>query len=186
VPVVNLLSYAAHPLQALADLLTIQDEFGELTGRSVAYVGDANNVARSLALAGGMLGMDVRMACPPAFSFTDVDLDRLRAAGVEPMLTTRPDEAVEKADVVYTDVWASMGQEHEAEDRRQAFEGFTVDADLLAGAAPDAIFLHCLPAHRGEEVAADAVDGPRSRVWRQAANRMHSARGLLVWLLEQR
>jgi ornithine carbamoyltransferase len=186
VPVVNLLSDAAHPLQALADLLTIQEEFGELAGRSVAYVGDANNVARSLALAGGMVGMDVRLACPPEFGFADVELDRLRAAGVEPLLTNRPDEAVEKADVVYTDVWASMGQEHEADDRRKAFEGFTVDADLLDGAATDAIFLHCLPAHRGEEVAADAVDGPRSRVWRQAENRMHSARGLLVWLLEQR
>jgi ornithine carbamoyltransferase len=185
-PVVNLLSDAAHPLQALADLLTIQDELGSLAGRSVAYIGDANNVARSLALAAGMVGMDVRLASPPAFSFTDVDLDRLRAAGVDPLVTTRPKEAVEGADVVYTDVWASMGQEDEAEARRKSFEGFTVDTDLLEQARPEAIFLHCLPAHRGEEVSADAVDGPRSRVWRQAANRMHSARGLLVWLMEQR
>jgi ornithine carbamoyltransferase len=184
VPIVNLLSDAAHPVQALADVLTIEQELGDLAGRSVAYVGDANNVARSLALAAGMAGMDVRLAFPPGFSLSAVDLDRLSAAGVEPFITTRPDEAVKGVDVVYTDVWASMGQEAEADARRQAFEGFTVDAKLLEQSAPEGILLHCLPAHRGEEVSADAVDGPRSRVWRQAENRMHSARALLLWLME--
>lgn len=185
VPVVNLLSDAAHPMQALADLLTIEQELGELAGRSVAYVGDANNVARSLALAAGMVGMDVRLAFPSGFSMSDVDRDRLRAVGVDPLVTSRPAEAVEGADVVYTDVWSSMGQEAESEARRQSFEGFTVDEKLLDRAAAGGIFLHCLPAHRGEEVSADVVDGPRSWVWRQAENRMHSARGLLLWLVGQ-
>jgi ornithine carbamoyltransferase len=165
--------------------LTVRDEFGELAGRSIAYVGDANNVARSLGLAAGMSGMEIRFAFPPEFAFSAVDLDRLRSAGVEASITHRPADAVAGADVVYTDVWASMGQEAEAEVRRKAFEGFTVDGKLLDHAATAGIFLHCLPAHRGEEVAADAVDGPRSRVWRQATNRMHAARGLLSWLLEQ-
>jgi ornithine carbamoyltransferase len=184
-PVVNMLSDGAHPLQALADLLTVREEFGELAGRSIAYVGDANNVARSLGLAAGMSGMEIRFAFPPEFTFSPVDLDRLRTAGVEASITHRAVDAVAGADVVYTDVWASMGQEDEAAARRKAFEGFTVDSRLLDHAATSVIFLHCLPAHRGEEVAADAVDGPRSRVWRQATNRMHAARGLLSWLLEQ-
>jgi ornithine carbamoyltransferase len=184
IPVVNMLSDDAHPLQALADLLTIEDEFGSLGGRTIAYVGDANNVCRSLTLAAAAVGMKVRVAAPGGYEFSDVDLDRLRAAGAEPELAHRPEEAVDGADVVYTDVWASMGQESEAAARRQAFEGYTIDARLLALAAPGAVLLHCLPAHRGEEVAGDAVDGPRSRVWPQATNRMHSARGLLWWLRE--
>lgn len=185
VPVVNMLSDAAHPLQALADLLTIGDVFGGFDSRSVAYVGDANNVARSLALAAGMVGMDVRLACPPGYTFSDVDADRLGSAGVEVMVTDRPGDAVAGVDVVYTDVWTSMGQEVEAEQRRRAFEGFTVDAAMMAAAAEQSIFLHCLPAHRGEEVAADVVDGAQSLVWRQAENRMHAARGLLAWLLSE-
>jgi len=183
VPVVNMLSDEAHPLQALADVLTIRQHFGTEHGRSVAYVGDANNVARSLALAAGMLGMHVRVASPAGYGFTPADKDRLAAAGVEPVLTVDPVEAVEGADVVYTDVWASMGQEDEAEARRDAFTGFTVDAALVGHAAAGAIVLHCLPAHRGEEVSAEVVDGPASLVWAQAANRMHAARGALAWLL---
>jgi ornithine carbamoyltransferase len=185
VPVVNLLSDDAHPLQALADLLTIEDVFGTLAGRSVAYIGDSNNVARSLTLAAGLMGMDVRVASPPDFQFSTGELERFGEAGVVPLVTTRAEEAAAGADVLYTDVWASMGQEEEASARRQAFEGFTIDDRLLGLAADDAVFLHCLPAHRGEEVAAEVVDGARSRVWAQATNRMHAARGALAWLLSQ-
>jgi ornithine carbamoyltransferase len=185
VPVVNLLSDAGHPMQALADLLTIRQELGPFEGRILTYVGDGNNVCRSLALAAGAVGMVVRVATPPDHALSETDRDRLAAAGVMVEEFDRADAAVAGADVIYTDVWTSMGQEAEAESRRRAFEGFTVDETLLAGAAPKAIFLHCLPAHRGEEVSAAVVDGPRSRVWIQAANRMHAARGLLSWLLEQ-
>lgn len=181
VPVVNLLSDRAHPLQALADVLTITDEFGDLAGRTVAYVGDSNNVARSLALAAALTGMSVRVASPPGHSFDESTLERLRTLDCEPELGDNPAEAVRFADVVYSDVWTSMGQEAEAGRRRADFEGFTVDQNLMEG-APDAIFLHCLPAHRGEEVTAGVIDGPSSRVWVQAANRMHAARGLLLWL----
>ena len=183
VPIVNLLSDTAHPMQALADLLTIRQELGRLDV-TVAYVGDANNVARSLALAVLMTGGTFRIASPPGYRFSDVDLDRISAAG-HIVVCDRPEDALAGAHVVYTDVWTSMGQEAEAEARRAAFEGYTIDAQLLSGAAPDHIVLHCLPAHRGEEVAAEVVDGPRSRIWPQAANRMHAARGLLWWLLEQ-
>lgn len=184
VPVVNLLSDAAHPLQALADLLTIRQVLGGFEGRTVAYVGDGNNVCRSLALAAGRVGMAVRIATPPGYGLAEPDLARLRDAGVSPVLTTDPAEAVEGADVVYTDVWTSMGQEQEAVQRRRAFAGYTVDEALMARAASDAIFLHCLPAHRGEEVTAAVIDGERSHVWRQAENRMHAARGLLLRLLD--
>jgi ornithine carbamoyltransferase len=183
VPVVNLLSDEAHPLQALADLLTLRSTWGDLKGRVLAYVGDGNNVCRSVGLAGAMAGMEVRVACPPGFACPDRHLDRVRAAGGELVVTSRAEEAVAGADAVYTDVWASMGQEAEAGDRRRAFEGFTVDERVMAAAAEGAVFLHCLPAHRGEEVAAAVVDGPASRVWEQAANRMHAARGLLRFLL---
>ena len=185
VPIVNLLSDDGHPMQALADLLTVKAHFGSFEGRTVAYVGDGNNVCRSLALGAGLMGMDVHIATPPGYSPSSHDLDRLRTAGIDPVLTDRPLDAVSGADVVYTDVWTSMGQEDEAVVRRRAFEGFTVDDALMAAAGADAIFLHCLPAHRGEEVTAAVADGPQSLVWAQAANRMHAARGLLAWLLEQ-
>ena len=183
VPIVNMLSDDAHPLQALADLLTIRRELGTLPDRSLAYVGDSNNVARSLVLAAGMAGMNVRVASPPGYQFDEATVDRLRTLGAEPLITDRPLEAVGGADVVYTDVWTSMGQETDGDQRLRAFEGFQVDDRLMGAAQHGAMFLHCLPAHRGEEVTADVVDGPRSRVWVQAANRMHAARGLLVWLL---
>ena len=183
VPVVNLLSDSGHPCQALADLLTIEQVFGKLTGIDVAYIGDFNNVARSLAIGCAMSGMGIRLGCPAGYGPSDADVDRIRAAGAEPLVTHRAEEAVAGAHVVYTDVWASMGQETEAAQRRQAFEGFTIDGTLMAGAAPDAAFLHCLPAHRGEEVAGEVVDGPRSVVWQQAENRLHSYRGLLLFLL---
>jgi ornithine carbamoyltransferase len=189
VPVVNMLSDEAHPLQALADLLTMADEFGgvrALAGKTVAYVGDANNVARSLALGAGMLGMSVRVAAPAGFEFSEVDVARIVTSGADFFSTNDPNEAVEGANVVYTDVWTSMGQEAEAVQRRKLFSGFTIDDSLMAHAASDAIFLHCLPAHRGEEVSESVLEGPQSRVWQQAENRMHAARGALVWLMEQR
>jgi ornithine carbamoyltransferase len=183
VPVVNLLSDRAHPCQVIADLLTLRQVFGDLGGRTLAYVGDANNVWRSLALGAAMVGMAFRTAAPDGYGPDADDVDRVTRLGGDIEVTTDPAEAVAGADAVYTDVWTSMGQEEEAELRLKAFSGFTVDDDLLARAAPDAVVLHCLPAHRGEEISAAVIDGPRSRVWRQATNRMHAMRGLLGWLL---
>lgn len=186
VPVVNLLSDLGHPCQALADLLTIRQVLGTLGGATVAYVGDANNVCRSLVLAGVMVGIHVRVAAPDGFQLLEADLDRAiglaRGTGGTVTQTTWPQEAVEGAQVIATDVWTSMGQEAESEQRRRAFEGYRVDQALLAQAGPGAVVLHCLPAHRGEEIAAAVVDGPQSRIWQQAANRMHAMRGLLAWL----
>jgi ornithine carbamoyltransferase len=186
VPVVNLLSDVAHPCQALADLLTMTQEWGELAGRTICWVGDYNNVARSLSLAAARTGMVVRIASPHGYGPTAVDVERLVAAGLAepPLVTTRPVEAAEGADAVHTDVWASMGQEAEAEARRRAFEGFTVDDAVMASASEHAVFMHCLPAHRGEEATASAVDGPQSRVFPQAHNRLHAFRALLRFLLE--
>ena len=184
VPVVNLLSDESHPCQALADLLTLQQVKGKLAGLSIAYVGDFNNVARSLALAAGMSDAEIRLACPHGYAPDDEDIDRLRLAGAELFVTSRPEEAVAGADAVYTDVWTSMGQEAESADRLKAFEGFMVTPDLMTIAQEDAAFLHCLPAHRGEEVAAAVVDGPQSVVWQQAENRLHAMRGLFLWLAE--
>jgi len=183
VPVVNLLSDVAHPCQALADLLTLRQVFGDVEGRTVAYVGDANNVWRSLALATAMTGIRLRTASPEGYGPDADDLARVAGLGGDVEVTSDPDEAATGADAIYTDVWTSMGQEEEAELRREAFAGFTVDEDLLGRAAPDAVVLHCLPAHRGEEISAAVLEGPSSVVWRQAANRRHAMRGLLGWLL---
>ncbi len=182
VPVVNLLSDDSHPCQAVADLLTLRQHFGQLSGLEIAYVGDFNNVSRSLAIAAALSGVGVRLACPPGFGPSDEDLDRFRLLGLDPLVTNRPVEAVAGADAVYTDVWTSMGQEDESAARRQAFEGFIVDADLMTAAKESSVFLHCLPAHRGEEVAAAVVDGRQSLVWQQAENRLHAVRGLFLWL----
>jgi len=183
VPIVNLLSDTAHPMQALADLLTMQQEFGDVQGRSLAWIGDTNNVCRSLVIGASMLGMHVRVAPPPEYEFTDEELDRLALAGAEPQTFSRPEEAVAGADIVSTDTRVSMGQEDEAGERHNDFEVYCVDDRMMALAAPHAIFLHCLPAHRGEEVTDAVLDGPQSRVWRQAENRMHTARSLLWFLL---
>ena len=183
VPVVNLLSDRAHPCQAVADLLTMRQVLGDLGGRTVAYIGDANNVWRSLAKAAAMVGMSLRTACPEAFAPDAEDLALLTALGADVEVTHDPVEAASGADAIYTDVWTSMGQEDEAELRRFAFAAFTVDQRLLDAAAPGAVVLHCLPAHRGEEISAEVVDGPHSVVWRQAANRMHAMRGILAWLV---
>ncbi|MGY6502261.1 MAG: ornithine carbamoyltransferase [Acidimicrobiales bacterium] len=184
VPIVNLLSDEAHPMQALADLLTIRQELGRLDV-TVAYVGDANNVARSLAIAVGMVGGSARIAAPSGHRFDDATLDRIASTGSPVEVHDRPEDAVAGADVVYSDVWTSMGQEAETAARLQAFEGFTITEAMVSAMHPDGIVMHCLPAHRGEEVSAEVIDGPRSRIWPQAENRMHAARGLLWWLMEQ-
>jgi ornithine carbamoyltransferase len=184
VPIVNLLSDQSHPLQALADLLTIQQRFGTLTGRTVAYIGDANNVSRSLALASARTGMTIRFGCPPGYGPSDIELDLIAALGGVVSMHDRPVDAADGADVVYTDVWASMGKEDEVDARRRAFEGYTVDSEIMEAAAPSGVFLHCLPAHRGEEVAEEVFEGQRSLVWQQAENRMHTARAVLMLLAE--
>lgn len=181
VPVVNLLSDDAHPVQALADLLTVRQEFGDLDGVTVAYVGDANNVARSLGLACGLLGVSFRVGSPAGYGADDATLERLRSVG-QVSTFDDPVAAVAGADVVYTDAWYSMGQEQERAERAAAFAGWQVDDALMSHAADRAIFMHCLPAHRGEEVTDSVLDGPRSRIWPQAYNRMHTKRGLLSWL----
>jgi ornithine carbamoyltransferase len=185
VPVINLLSDRSHPMQALADVLTLRQEWGALAGRTVAYVGDGNNVCRSLALAAALCGFELRVASPTGYGLADADAERVSALGGSLVRTDDPVAAVRGADAVYTDVWVSMGEEAVAETKRAAFGPYGVTAGLMAAAAADAVFLHCLPAHRGEEVAAEVIDGPRSRVWRQAENRMHAARGLLAWSLQQ-
>ncbi len=179
VPVVNLLSDRAHPCQAIADVLTLRAEFGHLEGLTVAYVGDWNNVARSLGAALLRTGATVRYGCPPGYGPSPGELEQLGAA-----LYDRPEDAVKGVDAVYTDTWTSMGQEAETAARRRAFEGWTVTPALMSLAAPSAVFLHCLPAHRGEEVDAAVIDGPASRVWPQAANRLSAARGALWWLVQ--
>jgi ornithine carbamoyltransferase len=186
-PVINLLSDFEHPCQALADLLTIRQEFDTLEGRSLAWVGDFSNVARSLCIGAAMLGMSIRIGSPPGYGPSKADLDRiaLRAYGsVSIDLFDRPETAVIGADVVSTDTWYSMGQESEKEQRARAFEGYCVTSAMMRNAGERAIFMHCLPAHRGEEVTDEVMDGPSSRVFPQAHNRMHAFRGLLRWLFD--
>ena len=183
IPVVNLLSDRSHPCQALADLLTLRQQWGRLEGRTLAWIGDGNNVARSLTLACAMAGVNVRLASPAGHQLDDATIDGGIARGVSVLSTVDPVEAVEGADAVYTDVWVSMGEESESQAKEDAFAGYQVNEALMSRAAKDAIFLHCLPAHRGLEVTAGVIDGPMSVVWDQAENRMHAARGLLWWLV---
>jgi len=194
VPVVNLLSPLAHPVQALADLLTLDDEVGgrdALRGRRLAWVGDANNVARSLALAAVAIGLEVAVASPPGHRFEEADLRRISrfaaAAGLggSVRVAESPAEAADGAVAVSTDVWVSMGQEAERAQRLASFAGYKVDEALLDAAGPDTVLLHCLPAHRGEEVTTGALEGGRSRVWPQAAHRRTAMRGLLGWLVAE-
>jgi ornithine carbamoyltransferase len=183
IPVVNLLSDVSHPCQALADLLTLREHFGSIEGRRLAFVGDGNNVAASLAFGAALSGVELAVASPEGYELDAEIVARARNLGGSIELVTDPYEAVRDADAVYTDVWTSMGQEAEREQRLHAFVGFTVDDALMKVARADAVFLHCLPAHRGQEVAPEVIDGPRSLVWQQAANRMHAARALLVDLV---
>ncbi len=183
VPVINGLSDAHHPCQALADLLTVREEFGTLEGVKIAYAGDGNNVAHSLALGCALTGAELAIAHPPGHGPDAGIVETAKKLGAAPTLTEDPREAVAGARVVYTDVWASMGQEAEADERREKFVPYQVNEDLMGLAAGDAIFLHCLPAHRGEEVTAGVIDGPQSRVFDQAENRLHAQKALLYLLL---
>ena len=185
--VINGLTDYCHPCQALADIFTLQERHGALSGQRLAYVGDANNVARSLAIICGKLGVEFVLAAPEDYQFGQEFLDQLASElpDFKILQTTDPRVAVENANAVYTDVWASMGQESEAADRARAFEPFQVNAGLMAVAPADACFLHCLPARRGQEVTDDVLDGAQSLVIEQAANRMHVQKGLLVWLLNE-
>ena len=184
VPVINMLSDVSHPLQGLADVLTMRQELGDLRGRTVAWVGDWNNVALSLAEASAYLGMNFRIAAPKGYQATQQELDRIGSLGAADVVQFEsPDEGVAGADVVHTDVWTSMGQESENVKRMEAFAGYTVTESMMSKAAAGALFMHCLPAHRGEEVSAEVVDGTRSRVVQQGHNRMHSARGAIAFLM---
>jgi len=183
VPVVNLLSDRAHPTQAVADFLTLQELFGALDGRRLVYVGDGNNVTASLAYGAALSGVELTVASPPGYELDELTVERARNLGGTIELVSDPHEAVAGADAVYTDVWTSMGQESEQPARLAAFAGYTVDDALMEAAGEQAWFLHCLPAHRGEEVAATVIDGPRSVVWQQAANRVHAARAVLTHLV---
>ena len=184
VPVVNMLSDAAHPLQAVADVLTMQQHLGTLAGKTVAYVGDFNNVARSLCHASAMLGMHIRIGCPAGYSANESDVDQFRALGAASVNQYDTLEtAVEGAHAVHTDTWTSMGQESESKVREAAFIGFEVTEKTMELAASGAVFMHCLPAHRGQEVSEQVIDGPNSLIYRQAHNRMHAARAVLAFLL---
>lgn len=185
VPIVNALSDWEHPCQALADVLTIR-EHGGTAGRTLAYVGDGNNVARSLVIAAAGEGMDVRIASPSGYELDEASISvasqRAIGAGGSVSAVLNPSEAVDGADVVYTDTWTSMGQELEAKQRLEAFSGYQVDVELVREAAPDACVMHCLPAHRGEEITDEVLDGPQSIVLDQAENRLHAQQALLAWL----
>ena len=187
VPVVNALSDFEHPCQCLADLLTIKEVKGELAGRTITYLGDGNNVTHSLLLGCAKSGMHVRAGTPPGFEPIPQVVQRASDIAAETggsvTVTHDPIEASRGADVLYTDVWASMGQEAEADERALVFPAYALDAEKVAVAAPDVTVMHCLPAHRGQEIAADVIDGPHSVVWDQAENRMHTQKALMLSLL---
>jgi ornithine carbamoyltransferase len=189
VPVINALTDYAHPCQALADLQTIRAVKGGLAGQTLAYLGDGNNMAHSLLLAGAMAGMHVRVASPPGFEPIEQVVRRATEIGEQTggsaVVTNDPLQAAAGADVLYTDVWASMGQESEADSRLFVFRPFALDERTVEVAADDVIVMHCLPAHRGEEIAAAVIDGPHSVVWDQAENRLHAQKALLAFLLER-
>jgi ornithine carbamoyltransferase len=184
-PVINGLSDYYHPCQALADLYTVHEVFGDVRGRTLAFVGDGNNVARSLALCCGKLGVQFVLSTPSGYGFDAPFLDvyRRHVQGAEIIYEAGPARAVRDADVVYTDVWASMGQEEEREARLRHFADYQVNTALLAAAPKHARVMHCLPAHRGEEITSDVLDGPQSVAFQQAGNRLHAQKALLLWLL---
>jgi ornithine carbamoyltransferase len=187
IPVVNSLSDFEHPCQCLADLLTIRERRGELHGLTLTFIGDGNNVAHSLLLGGAMSGMNVRVATPVGFEPIPQVVQRAKEIAAEGgctvEVTNDPVAAATGADVLYTDVWASMGQEAEVGERTLVFRQYRIDQAAVDRAAPDVVVLHCLPAHRGQEITDEVIDGPRSAVWDQAENRLHTAKALLVWLL---
>jgi ornithine carbamoyltransferase len=181
VPVINALTDAAHPCQTLADLLTVREQFGGFDDVTVAWVGDGNNVCQSFVLGAAMVGLDLTVATPEGYEVDDDVLDRAADLGTAPETTNDPEAAVSGADVVYTDVFVSMGEEDEREAKLAEFDGFQVTTDLLG----DRTLMHCLPAHRGEEVTDDAIESEHSVVWDQAENRLHAQKGLLAWLAMQ-
>ncbi|KAB1187107.1 MULTISPECIES: ornithine carbamoyltransferase [Haloferax] len=182
-PVINGLTDDAHPCQTLADLLTIREHVGEFDEVQAAWVGDGNNVGQSFVLGCAMAGIDLTVATPPDYAMDDEVIARAAELGEPPKVTTNPDEAIADADVVYTDVWISMGQESQRHEKLQAFEGFQLNEDFLADT--DAKVMHCLPAHRGEEITGDVLEGDQSIVWDQAENRLHAQKGLIVELLDK-
>jgi ornithine carbamoyltransferase len=188
IPVINGLTDYSHPCQAMADYLTMLEVQGRIAGLKVAYVGDGNNVARSLMFAGAQLGADVWIATPPGYepdaAAVNWAVERCQKTKASCTITNDPRLAAQGADVVYTDVWASMGQEAEAEARRKVFLPYQVNGELFASAAPDAIFLHCLPAHRGDEVTDEVIDSPRSFVFQQAENRLHAQKAIMLELMK--
>jgi len=184
IPVVNGLSDEYHPVQLLADMMTIRQNFGaSLDGLRVAWVGDGNNMAHSWIASAAVAGFELALACPPGYQPDAQIVADARAQGAKIELVEMRDDALDGVSVVTTDVWASMGQEGETDERQKAFAGFIVDDEAMKRAATDAIFLHCLPAHRGEEVSASVIDGPQSRVWDEAENRLHTQKALLEWLI---
>jgi ornithine carbamoyltransferase len=191
VPVINGLSDLLHPCQALADYFTLRERRGSLSGLKLAYVGDGNNVANELMFGAVKLGMRCSIGCPKGYEpnpliFKSAQREAQKLGSPAPEVTQNAFEAVAGADVVYTDVWTSMGQEAEAEARVRAFQGYSVTAKLMAAAGSDALFMHCLPAHRGEEVAAEVIDGPQSAVFDEAENRLHVQKAVLVTLMGAR
>jgi len=185
IPVINGLSDREHPCQLLADILTIREHFGDIRDLRVAWVGDGNNVCNSLVLSTALTGMSVAVSCPKGYEVDKDIISRARTLGGNVKTVSSPAEAAKDAHVIVTDTWVSMGDEKEREKRLAAFRGFTVDADLLRHAAPDARVLHCLPAHRGEEITGDVLDGPQSLVWDEAENRLHAQKALLVKILKK-
>lgn len=185
VPVINGLTDLCHPCQAMADLLTLREHFGDLRGRTLAFVGDGNNVARSLAVACGKFGLRFVLATPPAYALPEADVDRImsQVPELDFVITHDPTDAVRHADCIYTDTWVSMGQESEKAQRVRDFQGFRVDEALLASAPDHAVVLHCLPAYRGYEISEAVLEGPRSRVFPQAHNRLHAQKAILLELL---
>jgi ornithine carbamoyltransferase len=187
VPVINGLSDFAHPCQALGDVLTIWEKTGQVKGQKLAFVGDGNNVANSLLFIGGKLGMHVTVASPRGYeahpAVVHLAQEAARQSGAAIAITNDPHQAVEGAGIVYTDVWASMGQEAEAEERKSRFHGFQVNSDLMAHALPQALFMHCLPAHRGQEVTDEVADSPSSVIFDQAENRLHAQKAVLAVLM---
>ena len=186
IPVINALTDLEHPCQILADLLTIQEKFGSLAGLTLTYVGDGNNVANSLMLGCALVGMNVRIAFPSGYSPDAEIVEKSRAIAnnkTEVLLTHDPEVAAKGASVLYTDVWASMGQETQANNRFPVFQPYQISKQLLSLADPEAIVLHCLPAHRGEEITEEVIEGSQSRVWDQAENRLHAQKALLASIL---
>jgi ornithine carbamoyltransferase len=182
IPVINGLTDLHHPCQVLADVLTVAEHLGGYAGKRVAWIGDGNNMANSWLDAAALLGFELRLACPEGYE-PDHDIYERAKQRTTALITEEPEEAAEGADVVTTDVWASMGQEGEAEERKLAFKGYVLDRELLRRAKPSAIFLHCLPAHRGEEVTDEVIEGPQSRVFDEAENRLHVQKALLATLM---